>query len=149
MIQQKGEFYTFLWKCVINIHRRLTVVENSWIETLKLLTWLSLNWRALIWLKLHGYDGIRETGLQSLLFRNKGSHHVMREVGIRKRQRQSFWLRSYFWVEMGLVWHSTPKKDGRQSERNSFFHSVNHQLLKRMKTTLFLHVNGTPFICTH
>lgn len=68
----KGEFYTFLWKCIINRHRSLTAVENNWTEALELLTWLSQNWRDLIWLKPYGYGGIRETGLQSFLFRNRG-----------------------------------------------------------------------------
>lgn len=71
---KRVKFYTFLWKCyyLINLHRSHTVMEKSWIERLNILTWLSQNWRAMIWLKLHGDDGIRETGLQSFLFRNRG-----------------------------------------------------------------------------
>lgn len=68
--------------------------------------------------------------------------------GTGKRRRDS--LHKELFSGWSPVWHSGPKKAGRQSKEKllqTVFRSLNHKVLERLKITLFLHMNDKPFIC--
>lgn len=59
---------------------------------------------------------------------------------------------SYFWAATGpcvAQWAKESWKAIKKKLLSALFRSVNQQLLKEPKTTLFPRVRETPFICVH
>lgn len=81
--------------------------------------------------------------------KRRESYLVMGEAS--ERKRKTFCMRSYFRIGMG-PWGAQQAKESWKAIKKKLlstaFYSVNHRLLKRLKTTSFLHINDAPFICT-
>lgn len=158
-VKKRVDFIRSLWIyyyfLVIHSHKThivmalISVKMNSWVEPL---TWLTCS--------------INTGGLQSYSGDMVGSgKHATCYIfcleregrlpcdgsGKQERERESFSMMSYFRVGMG-PWAAQQAKESWKAIKKKLLstalHSVNHQLLKRLKTTLFLHVNDAPFICT-